>query len=1363
MAKVAQARPMLQAFGADEGSIFFDSRTGRASSLILRQPLIPGSGFGNNLSWKSAAAHGTDAALGAEAWTALRQYLQVHQRDLHLDMSEISESPRIGIYDQGTLIFIYAGRVVDGIPVRDNSIGAAIKHGNLVLLGLQKWADINVARTPGVSSATAEAAVATHVRPFAITRTLGAARLELIPMSSGETITYRLAWVVTAKVDDDMGTWEGLVDAANGTLFAFEDRNAYLDGQVTGGVYPLANDQRPPDGVEQTDWPMPFVDYTIDGEKQYTDVGGNFGCIPGSISTALAGRYLKMADGCGAINEVGISGIDLGSGPTPTATDCTVPPGHSAGDTKASRTGYYELNRQIEKGLGHLPSPSDPAHIWMNQQLTSNMNINDTCNAFWNGASVNFFRSGGGCRNTGEIAAIFDHEWGHGLDNNGVNPALPQPIESIPDMYAMVRLNTSCIGRGFFTNQTCGGYGDACDGTPASGGCTGVRDLDYEAHRCNQPHTATWAQFGFTSAQCGGTGAATGCPPGPSPCGGEVHCEGYVMAEVGWDLLKRDLMAPPFNYDEQRAHEIGARLIYLGAQPITSWYTCAVGGGCGATGGYLTFLAVDDDNGNLSDGTPHMTAIRAAFERHEIHCATPSPVNSGCAGGPVDAPEVTLSGTDRAILVSWTAVDNASNYIVYRGDGLDGCNIGKAIIATTSELSFLDAGLANGRTYSYSVVPVGSNPACFGPMSACAQAEPIAGANLAFAGASSLSAGDGDPFLDNCELATISFAVNNSGIGDLTNVRIVGVTAVTHPLSTIVTAFPSTIAATMASCTVAGGSFQVIPQGLAVGGQAQFLVEIGADELGAETRTKLITLGPTESDLVPAATQTFSFAAGREGWTTLSGTFNRILGAGANGTTTHMSSSSDTDDVCDIVRSPTLVLSPTSTLSMWVRYNIEPFDGSDYWDRANVGVVDAVSGDRTLVIPDGGRVYDVPDNSPNGACVTAGQAGWDGSTPGFPTGFYLATWSAGALHSADLASSPAYLQISYGTDEILALKGFDFDEVTLTNFYVVTPDSHSDDCALATQVGPAGLAVDGAGNGVLEAGEVAVVSPTWANTGLNVVALNGTASAFGGPVGPTAPTYDLIDASGSYATLNPSQSAACSDCYGVSITAATRPATHWDATLTESLDSATLQQGAPLPTQKIWTLHVGGSFTDVASGNFYPYIETVLHNNVTAGCGDGTTFCPSNPVTRQEMAVFLLKAFESPGYAPPACITPAFVDVPCSSLFGPWINELVARDITAGCGDGTTFCPSDPVTREQMAVLLLKTFEGSGYVPPTCTTATFGDVPCSSLFAPWIYELVARGITAGCGGGNYCAGNPIARQEMAVFLVKTFGLTLYGP
>ena len=274
------------------------------------------------------------------------------------------------------------------------------------------------------------------------------------------------------------------------------------------------------------------------------------------------------------------------------------------------------------------------------------------------------------------------------------------------------------------------------------------------------------------------------------------------MAETGWDLMTRDLTAAPFNYDAQRAHEVAARLLYLGAQPVGNWYTCSVGGGCSATGGYLSLLAVDDDNGNLTDGTPHMTAIRAAFERHEIHCATPAPVNSGCGGGPTQAPEVSVSGLDRSVQVSWTAVPNATGYLVYRGDGIDGCNFGRPIIADTAELSFLDAGLQNGRDYSYSVVPYGTTTACTGPMSVCQTTAPVAGASLNFLGGGSLSGGDGDPFLDNCELATISFSLNNAGIVDLTNVRITNVTAVTHPESTIVTTFPAPIAATMPTCTV---------------------------------------------------------------------------------------------------------------------------------------------------------------------------------------------------------------------------------------------------------------------------------------------------------------------------------------------------------------------------------------------------------------------------------------------------------------------------------------------------------------------------------------------------------------------------------
>jgi hypothetical protein len=139
------------------------------------------------------------------------------------------------------------------------------------------------------------------------------------------------------------------------------------------------------------------------------------------------------------------------------------------------------------------------------------------------------------------------------------------------------------------------------------------------------------------------------------------------------------------------------------------------------------------------------------------------------------------------------------------------------------------------------------------------------------------------------------------------------------------------------------------------------------------------------------------------------------------------------------------------------------------------------------------------------------------------------------------------------------------------------------------------------------------------------------------------------------------------------------------------------------------------------------------------------------------MAVFLLKAKYGLCYTPPPCTVAVFTDVPCSSGFAPWINELVAEGITGGCGGGN-YCPASPVLRQQMAVLLLRTVEAPGYAPPACVTATFTDVPCSSNFAPWIYELVARNITAGCGGGNYCPTLTANRGQMATFVVKTFSL-----
>jgi IPT/TIG domain/S-layer homology domain len=180
-------------------------------------------------------------------------------------------------------------------------------------------------------------------------------------------------------------------------------------------------------------------------------------------------------------------------------------------------------------------------------------------------------------------------------------------------------------------------------------------------------------------------------------------------------------------------------------------------------------------------------------------------------------------------------------------------------------------------------------------------------------------------------------------------------------------------------------------------------------------------------------------------------------------------------------------------------------------------------------------------------------------------------------------------------------------------------------------------------------------------------------------------------------------------------------------------------------------------FLDVPGGHiFYTYVTTLVRNAITVGIGGGIYGVDQNTL-RQQMAVFLLKAEHGICYVPPPCTVPAFPDVPCASNFAPWINQLVAENITGGCAGGN-FCPVNPVNRQQMAVFLLKTFEGGNYTPPACTVASFGDVPCSHPFATWIYELVARNITAGCGGGNYCPLTNANRGQMATFLTKTFGL-----
>ena len=179
-------------------------------------------------------------------------------------------------------------------------------------------------------------------------------------------------------------------------------------------------------------------------------------------------------------------------------------------------------------------------------------------------------------------------------------------------------------------------------------------------------------------------------------------------------------------------------------------------------------------------------------------------------------------------------------------------------------------------------------------------------------------------------------------------------------------------------------------------------------------------------------------------------------------------------------------------------------------------------------------------------------------------------------------------------------------------------------------------------------------------------------------------------------------------------------------------------------------------FSDVAPEYWaFNFVEQLAASAITGGCGNGN-YCPEDSVTRAQMAVFLERGIHGSDFSPPAASGTLFLDVAANAFAAAFIEQLFVDGITGGCGNNK-YCPSDPVTRGQMAVFLLRAKHGSSYLPPPAT-GVFSDVPLNMSFAPWIEQLAVESITGGCGNGNYCPENPVTRAQMAVFLVRTFAL-----
>jgi len=187
--------------------------------------------------------------------------------------------------------------------------------------------------------------------------------------------------------------------------------------------------------------------------------------------------------------------------------------------------------------------------------------------------------------------------------------------------------------------------------------------------------------------------------------------------------------------------------------------------------------------------------------------------------------------------------------------------------------------------------------------------------------------------------------------------------------------------------------------------------------------------------------------------------------------------------------------------------------------------------------------------------------------------------------------------------------------------------------------------------------------------------------------------------------------------------------------------------------------HLSNRFTDVLTNYWaWQHIDAIADAGITTGCG-GNRYCPSNDVSRAEMAAFLLRGIHGGAYQPPAPTGTRFRDVPKTHWAARWIEQLATEGVTKGCGGGR-YCPENTVSRAEMAAFLLRTKYGSSYNPPAASGKRFSDVPITHWAAPWIEKLAADGVTTGCGGGKYCPESRVTRSEMAVFLARIFSLPL---
>ena len=499
------------------------------------------------------------------AEAAARQFLAAHL-DVLAPGSQVTDFVMVAnqLGGAGDVRSVGFQQLSGGLRVLGGTVGFSFKNDRLVMVGSTALPGVHVAAQPPtpVGSARVAASATSWLAQEGHSVAVRGSSPDrvIVPIvhnrgASGVDISYRLAEQVSVEsTTNDAGRWDVWLDATDASPILRKSTIMYASGKVLFDV-----PDRYPTGTRSAKV-APQASHMVNTVATVADIAGSVtwaGTAAASVSPGLVGPLVAITNKAGSLTTQMLSLADGGTVTWSKATE-------ELNDAQLSSFVF------ASRAKAYVRANLNPNLAWLNGPVSVTVNENNTCNAYSTGDDIHFYKAtqpsptGSAsmqCANTGRLADVVYHEFGHSVHANSIIDGVGQfdgsLSEGLADMLAAFITDDHGMGRGFF-------FSDAA-----------LRDLDPTNVEKRWPEDAD----------------------------GEVHDEGEIIGESLWDLKKALIVK--LGADAGNAQ---ARKIYYGIMQRASDIPSS----------YAEALVADDNDGDLTNGTPNLCAINTSFGPHGL-------------------------------------------------------------------------------------------------------------------------------------------------------------------------------------------------------------------------------------------------------------------------------------------------------------------------------------------------------------------------------------------------------------------------------------------------------------------------------------------------------------------------------------------------------------------------------------------------------------------------------------------------------------------------------------------------------------------------------------------------------------------------